>query len=670
MLGVTESRVCQIHTKAILQLRGRLIEPPSERPSSDASPRHAASRADRLASHVGARLARSHSSGRFLGTSSIASLPAALARPGGLRWSPAPSAPRPRALVALVVASAAVVVRRRATRPRTRRRPGPGRSPAASSARSSRRRSRYGAGHRGADLAAAPGTPVLAAGAGRVDVRGTGRRHAARRRRARRRAEDVGRRSSPRSRCAAGQTVAPATVVGTAGGIGPEHAVGVVHFALRVRGRVRGPDAAVRRGRPHEGGAPGAAAPSTGATRARPAGGRGARPRAVAPPPAAHPRPRAGRRSPASGTARPARWATRSPARSTVGRVPRPAARRSRGGRSRRRRRSAPRSRTCAAWRRGFVAYVRSRADCTSRRRRAGAGRRRLGPPPLRGRWDQQPHRPAHRRHVRARHATRSATTPTRSGGSRTGAGGGPYRARRHLDRSRRAGAPAARPAARVRRARTRAARSISSRTRRAASSSTRSSSSPTTRPTRRCRRSAPSSRSRRRTRARRSPRSRPTSARRRPAARCSTASSDLAGGAIPPSGGTSTRQLDPRSPLMRRLRAPRPARPDRPHVDRPAIDDVVVPRDQHRPSAARARSPRTRRARRPLGRSCATAQAMTAARLALEQRPPACVGWVEGVRGAVEPVLIRGSSSPSAAAVGRACSTRRSLPVARSPSP
>jgi RNA polymerase sigma factor for flagellar operon FliA len=28
VLGVTESRVCQIHTKAILQLRGRLQEPP------------------------------------------------------------------------------------------------------------------------------------------------------------------------------------------------------------------------------------------------------------------------------------------------------------------------------------------------------------------------------------------------------------------------------------------------------------------------------------------------------------------------------------------------------------------------------------------------------------------------------------------------------------------
>ena len=31
ILGVTESRVCQIHTKAILQLRGRLSEPASAR---------------------------------------------------------------------------------------------------------------------------------------------------------------------------------------------------------------------------------------------------------------------------------------------------------------------------------------------------------------------------------------------------------------------------------------------------------------------------------------------------------------------------------------------------------------------------------------------------------------------------------------------------------------
>jgi hypothetical protein len=32
----------------------------------------------------------------------------------------------------------------------------------------------------------------------------------------------------------------------------------------------------------------------------------------------------------------------------------------------------------------------------------------------------------------------------------------------------------------------------------------------------------------------------------------------------------------------------------------------------------------------------------MTAARLALEQQPPVCVGWAAGIRGAFEPVLIR----------------------------
>jgi RNA polymerase sigma factor for flagellar operon FliA len=31
LLSVTESRVCQIHTKSILQLRGRLSEPERER---------------------------------------------------------------------------------------------------------------------------------------------------------------------------------------------------------------------------------------------------------------------------------------------------------------------------------------------------------------------------------------------------------------------------------------------------------------------------------------------------------------------------------------------------------------------------------------------------------------------------------------------------------------
>ena len=46
--------------------------------------------------------------------------------------------------------------------------------------------------------------------------------------------------------------------------------------------------------------------------------------------------------------------------------------------------------------------------------------------------------------------------------------------------------------------------------------------------------------------------------------------------------------------------------------------------------------------------------RAMTATRLALEQRPPACVGWADGVRGAVEPVLIRRVELTVGRTVGR----------------
>ena len=35
-------------------------------------------------------------------------------------------------------------------------------------------------------------------------------------------------------------------------------------------------------------------------------------------------------------------------------------------------------------------------------------------------------------------------------------------------------------------------------------------------------------------------------------------------------------------------------------------------------------------------------ADAMREVRLALEQRPPSCIGLLQGIRGAVEPVLIR----------------------------
>jgi nicotinamide mononucleotide (NMN) deamidase PncC len=96
-------------------------------------------------------------------------------------------------------------------------------------------RSRYGAGHRGADLAAAPGTPVLAAGAGRVVFAGSvaGTLHVVV-------DHGDGLRTSASFLATvavrAGQTVAAGAVVGTVGGSGPDHAVGVVHIGLRVDG--------------------------------------------------------------------------------------------------------------------------------------------------------------------------------------------------------------------------------------------------------------------------------------------------------------------------------------------------------------------------------------------------------------------------------------------------
>src|SRR6476646_8049980 len=101
-------------------------------------------------------------------------------------------------------------------------------------------RSRYGAGHRGADLAAAPGTPVDAAGAGRVAFAGAvaGTLHVV---------VDHGDGLETSVSFLAtitvrtGQTVPRGAIVGTAGGTGPEHAVGVVHFALRVEGAYADP---------------------------------------------------------------------------------------------------------------------------------------------------------------------------------------------------------------------------------------------------------------------------------------------------------------------------------------------------------------------------------------------------------------------------------------------
>jgi hypothetical protein len=90
---------------------------------------------------------------------------------------------------------------------------------------------RYGPGHLGVDLAAAPGTPVRAAGAGSVSFAGAvaGSLHVVV-------AHDGGLRTSysflARIDVRRGQSVAPGDVVGAAGGPHPDHA-GVVHFGLR-----------------------------------------------------------------------------------------------------------------------------------------------------------------------------------------------------------------------------------------------------------------------------------------------------------------------------------------------------------------------------------------------------------------------------------------------------
>jgi Membrane proteins related to metalloendopeptidases len=113
-----------------------------------------------------------------------------------------------------------------------------------------------------------------------------------------------------------------------------------------------------------------------------------------------------------------------------------------------------------------------------------------------------------------------------------------------------------------------------------------------------------------------------------------------LAGGAIPPSAGRSTRQLAEDSSLMRHLwRRPLPDQMDMTSIAAP--DDAVVPAD-------RTEAPGARRVTvDPSGVGDHSAivddpTAMREVRLALEHRAPGCVGLLQGVRGAIEPVLIR----------------------------
>ncbi len=113
-----------------------------------------------------------------------------------------------------------------------------------------------------------------------------------------------------------------------------------------------------------------------------------------------------------------------------------------------------------------------------------------------------------------------------------------------------------------------------------------------------------------------------------------------IAGGALPPTGGSATRQLAEGSALLERVWS----RPPPDQVEETTIgatDDLVVPDDRSSAPGARAVTVD------PAGWNdhstvVADPEAMNAARLALEQRAPACVGVLDAVRGAIEPVVIR----------------------------
>lgn len=110
--------------------------------------------------------------------------------------------------------------------------------------------------------------------------------------------------------------------------------------------------------------------------------------------------------------------------------------------------------------------------------------------------------------------------------------------------------------------------------------------------------------------------------------------------GAIPPSNGVSTRQLAEESRLMKRLWAkPLPDQIELTSIA--AQQDVVVPGPSTEAPGARLITVD------PDGlmdhsEVVSDPAAMRTVRLILEQRPPECVGWAQGLRGAIQPVAIR----------------------------
>lgn len=108
---------------------------------------------------------------------------------------------------------------------------------------------------------------------------------------------------------------------------------------------------------------------------------------------------------------------------------------------------------------------------------------------------------------------------------------------------------------------------------------------------------------------------------------------------AVPPLDSPAVRQLAESSPLLRAIwdrRLPE-------QVDMTTIggtDDLIVPADHTTVPGA---TELTVNPRGPNDHAAIVADeaAMAAVRLALERRPPPCVGWVDGLRGAIEPVIV-----------------------------
>ena len=180
-----------------------------------------------------------------------------------------------------------------------------------------RRAPTYGAGHRGVDLAAAPGTPVRAANDGVVSFAGDGRRHAARRPSPTTAICAPRTRSSRRSACAPGRRSPGATSSALTGGAGDDHDGTRAPPRPARRRPLRRPDAALPARRPHQARAPRA----RGRPRRDPVvpGRRAARAAVVAAPPDArwrrrpgcdHVRRRVRRRRPAASAASSTRPAT------------------------------------------------------------------------------------------------------------------------------------------------------------------------------------------------------------------------------------------------------------------------------------------------------------------------------------------------------------------------